>query len=90
MQILFFNVLIYCKFEFKCFKIFDIIFFNKCMFENIFSLNIEKQWDFIFKIYHFYKHFKIDEYKCFDEIVYNHSFDKHSIHVNKFLLNFLL
>ena len=63
------------------------------MFENVFSLNVEKQIKqlcFVFKTNHFHKRVKINEYKCFYKVIRNNLFDKHSIQMNKFLLNFLL
>ena len=49
------------------------------MFENVFSLNVEQQLCFVFKINHFHKRVEINECKCFNKIIHNYSFDKHSI-----------
>ena len=59
------------------------------MLENVFLLNVEQQLCFVFKTNHFYKRIEISECECFDEIIHNHSFDKHSIQMNRFSLNFL-
>ena len=45
------------------------------MFENVLSLNVEKQLCFVFKINHFHKRVEISGCECFDEIIHNHSVD---------------